>query len=302
MAGWVAMAVPLPSICSGGVFGSTNTLGGAGILAQSIGGSGGSGGNASLVGNRASADDHWRRCRWWRRGRHGECHEPGADHLVRRSCRGGSGAIHRAGVAAKAAMPVTFNASVGVPAVSVAVGGRGWRWGRGRERYRQQPGTDHDLWRGTPMRIDPEHRRRWGQRRRGGGAFGYAVTRSKRSGYLHFRRDGRQGWRRPTRAALSHSITRADHDGRGFFDRGHGAVHWRWRRHGRRTAPLPPMRRVRKRVFRFRSPWRSAAPGAQWHRRRGGTSRMKERSRRSARMPMAFSPKHRRWRRHRRRR
>ena len=50
MAGWVATAAPSRIDLHAGVFGSTSTLGGAGILAQSIGGSGGVGGNARLIG------------------------------------------------------------------------------------------------------------------------------------------------------------------------------------------------------------------------------------------------------------
>ena len=60
-----------------GVFASTSTLGGAGILAQSIGGSGGAGGSATLKGVGllllAIGGDAGRRRRW----RHGECQQLG---------------------------------------------------------------------------------------------------------------------------------------------------------------------------------------------------------------------------------
>ena len=87
---------------------------------------------------------------------------------------------HAAGVQAqsigggggKGGNAVAFNVQCCVPAV-VGRGRRsGWRWRPGRQCHRHQPGTDHDLWRGRPRRIDPKHRRRRRHRRVSGGAHG----------------------------------------------------------------------------------------------------------------------------------
>ena len=129
-----------------GVFASTSTLGGAGILAQSIGGSGGAGGSAALKG-----------AGFLLLTIGGDAGGGGIGGTVNVTNSGliTSYGDHAAGVQAqsigggggKGGAAVSFNAGSVIPTVSVAVGGRGGGWWHGRQCFRHQQWTDHDLWR-----------------------------------------------------------------------------------------------------------------------------------------------------------